>query len=66
MRFRMVSCRSIVHLRILIFILICGAKGLSRLSAQAAPGRPVPTPAQLAMQAATEAEHQREMDLLGI
>src|ERR1700689_2101668 len=35
-------------------------------AAQPAPGRPAPTPEQLAMQAASEKEHQREMDLLGI
>jgi hypothetical protein len=34
--------------------------------AQAAPARPAPTPEQLAMQAASEKDHQRMMDLLGI
>jgi (4-O-methyl)-D-glucuronate---lignin esterase len=33
---------------------------------QAAPARPAPTPEQLAIQAASEKERQREMDLLGI
>jgi hypothetical protein len=42
-----------------------------RLAAQAAPApqpapRPAPTPEQLAMQAASEKDHQRLMDLLGI
>jgi hypothetical protein len=48
--------------------------GGSRLEAQAAPAKttpppsaqPAPTPEQLAIQAASEKEHQREMDLLGI
>jgi hypothetical protein len=34
--------------------------------AQAAPARPAPTPEQLAIQAASEKDHQRMMDLLGI
>ncbi len=33
---------------------------------QAAPPRPAPTPEQLAIQAASEKDHQRMMDLLGI
>ena len=33
---------------------------------QAAPARPAPTPEQLAIQAASEKDHQRMMDLLGI
>ncbi|MGB6687895.1 MAG: hypothetical protein WBE76_08640 [Terracidiphilus sp.] len=44
--------------------------GALRLAAQAAPAAapapPPPTPEQLAIQAASEKEHQREMDLLGI
>jgi hypothetical protein len=35
-------------------------------AAQAAPARPAPTPEQLAIQAASEKDHQRMMDLLGI
>jgi len=35
-------------------------------SPQAAPARPAPTPEQLAIQAASEKDHQRMMDLLGI
>jgi hypothetical protein len=35
-------------------------------STQAAPPRPGPTPEQLAIQAASEKDHQRMMDLLGI
>ena len=34
--------------------------------AQAAPAPPAPTPEQLAIQAASEKDHQRMMDLLGI
>jgi hypothetical protein len=35
-------------------------------AAQTAPALPAPTPEQLAIQAASEKEHRREMDLLGI
>ena len=34
--------------------------------ASAAPQRPAPTPEQLAIQTASEKDHQRMMDLLGI
>jgi hypothetical protein len=36
------------------------------VASQPAPARPAPTPEQLAIEAASEKEHQREMDLLGI
>ena len=36
------------------------------VAAQASPVRPAPTPEQLAIQAASEKDHQRMMDLLGI
>jgi hypothetical protein len=62
----MASCRPIALLQIYVFLLISGAAASQIISAQAAPGRPAPTPEQLAIQAATEKEHQREMDLLGI
>ncbi|HEY1208829.1 MAG TPA: acetylxylan esterase [Terracidiphilus sp.] len=60
---RMTCCR----LAVLLLVL----SGAMRLAAQAAPApqpapRPAPTPEQLAMQAASEKDHQRLMDLLGI
>ena len=42
------------------------APGVAAAPAQAAPARPAPTPEQLAIQAASEKDHQRMMDLLGI
>jgi hypothetical protein len=36
------------------------------VATQQAPARPAPTPEQLAVQAGSEKEHQREMDMLGI
>jgi len=52
-------------------VLLLVLSGAMRLAAQAAPApqpapRPAPTPEQLAMQAASEKDHQRLMDLLGI
>ncbi|HEX4757472.1 MAG TPA: hypothetical protein VH308_05790, partial [Terracidiphilus sp.] len=57
----------------LVMIVLPGSSGL-RSPAQAAPpapaqtaqARPAPTPEQLAIQAASEKDHQRVMDLLGI
>jgi (4-O-methyl)-D-glucuronate---lignin esterase len=52
--------------------LLCSPRSQSRdmghplLAAQATPTRPAPTPEQLAIQAASEKDHQRMMDLLGI
>jgi hypothetical protein len=65
------SSRSIVRLRLVVPALVMLACGSCPLLAQGTPTgpasqRPAPTPEQLAMQAATEKEHQREMDLLGI
>ena len=42
------------------------AQAPAAASAQAAPARPAPTPEQLAVQTASEKDHQRVMDLLGI
>ncbi len=60
------SRRSTARLPLLVLFLIYGMTSSLLLSAQDAQGRPAPTPEQLATQAATEKEHQREMDLLGI
>src|SRR5206468_4047593 len=66
MGFWMLCCRSIVRLQIFVFCLMFGVAGSRLVSAQVPPARPAPTPEQLAIQTATEKEHQREMDLLGI
>jgi hypothetical protein len=42
------------------------ASGSAPAAAQTAPARPAPTPEQLAIETASEKEHQREMALLGI
>ena len=53
-------------------ILLAGPAGIrlaaqaAAAPAQAASARPAPTPEQLAIQAASEKDHQRMMDLLGI
>src|SRR5215831_12760485 len=52
--------------RLSIFAFAALAAGSRLLSGQAAPARPAPTPEQLAIQAATEKDHQRVMDMLGI
>jgi hypothetical protein len=72
----MSNSRQIVPLKLIVVVLmlLSGAAGL-RLTAQvaatappaqAAPARPAPTPEQLAIQASSEKDHQRMMDLLGI
>ena len=71
----MYESHPIAHRRFLamaLVLLICPA--LSRLAAQTAPATPpppppprfTPTPEMLAIQAASEKDHQRLMDLLGI
>ena len=42
------------------------APAVARAAPQTTPARPVPTPEQLAVQAASEKDHQRMMNLLGI
>jgi len=75
MRFSM--SRSRLNSRCGLVVLVSLVSGVSgRLTAQtapapppatqAAPARPAPSPEQLAVQAASEKEHQRELDLLGI
>ncbi len=65
-----------VRLAVLVLALLAGswvswlaaqaAPAAAPAPAQAAPARPAPTPEQLAIQAASEKDHQRMMDLLGI
>ena len=53
---------------IAVALSFCAAPWLSAQTAPAPPPppRPAPTPEQLAIQAASEKDHQRTMDLLGI
>jgi hypothetical protein len=68
----MSELRSAAHCRFLamaLVLFVCPA--LCRLAGQTAPAtpppyRPAPTPEQLAIQAASEKDHRRMMDLLGI
>jgi dienelactone hydrolase len=60
----MLTRRLIVRLPLFAFVTLVAGSRL--LSAQAAPTRPAPTPEQLAIQATTEKDHQRVMDMLGI
>ena len=73
----MLKPRVFVSLRPMVVALVIAGSGGSwlaaqttavaaRPAAQTAPARPAPTPEQLATQAASEKDHQRMMDLLGI
>ena len=50
----------------MVVVLGGGGSRLAGQGAPAAPGRPAPTAEQLAIQAASEKDHQRMMDMLGI
>jgi hypothetical protein len=52
--------------RLIVAVVLVAGAGVWKAPAQAVPARPAPTPEQLAIQAASEKDHQRTMDLLGI
>jgi hypothetical protein len=63
--------RTLLRLMVLLMVVVGGIGGLHTMGqaapeAAAAPARPALTPEQLAIQAASEKDHQRMMDLLGI
>ena len=68
---RMAMRRAVLALALVVFLIAGGLRLESQnASGKTAPAPPPPafkpTPEQLAIQAASEKEHQREMDLLGI